>query len=175
MEGVAQTVPIPENQTSVRFQLEMLTVEVTEIDTEEFQESGFSFDSGPSFETSASLRIPNNLFEGVMPQSEDSNSSVGTPRITNAVYLNDALFVRRGERNDSEVASVVIAASLSYISSTGEAQSVRVENLDPAITLVFDRDPGFVNVSNTSTCNFWDFSADGERNFQCITSMYMML
>ena len=171
VEEVAQMVPIPVNQTSVVFRLESFSVAVMEVDPENFEGQEFSFNEDKddvSFEMSedatASLSIPQNLLMSVMdlmPSSEDMNASASIPRITNAAYLNDALFVRREERNDSVVGSIIIAATLSLTSTTGAVQNVRVEGLAPPITLVFTRDPAFENGTD-NTCNFWDQSADGE-------------
>lgn len=170
MEDLAQAAFIPENETYERFQQDLFSVMVTEIDPETFEGQIFSFlDGVPSLESSdearPSISIPDNLFE--IFQSEGSNSSASSYRIVYSVYLNDTLFVRREERNDS-VGSVIIAATLFQINSTGGARAVRVENLvDPAVTLVFERNPAFENSTNT-TCNFWDFSADGECNFSAV-------
>ena len=163
VEKVAQMVPIPVNETSLVFRLESFSVAVMEVEPDTFQGQEFSYNNDVSFEMSedatASMSIPQNLLDRVST-SEDREASA---RIIYAVYLNDALFVRREERNDSVVGSIVVAATLSLTSTTGDVQTMRVEGLDPPITLVFTRDSSFENGSN-GTCNFWDQSADGEWN-----------
>ena len=175
MESVAQSVPIPENETSLVFRQESFAVAVMDLnpDPNAFEGQDFSINIGDSGtigedaislegsqQATASLSIPNNtLLRTIMIPSGGVNMSARIPRITNAAYLNDALFVRREERNDSEVGSIIVAASLSLFSEEG-VEDVRVTDLDPPIRLVFVKLPAFENGSNVS-CNFWDFAADG--------------
>lgn len=174
MENVAQSVSIPENETTL-FQLDSFAVAVKDLNPDTFQKLHFSIDvnstvirdSDISFEensgeaTTASLNIPGNILRNLTTsESSEGNSSI--PRITIVAYLNDSLFSRQEERNDSVVGSIVLAASLSVSSSDGgKVENVKVVNLDPPVQLVFLKKPSAEKGTNTS-CNFWDFSADGK-------------
>ena len=175
MESVAQSVPIPPEETSLVFPLDFFAVAVMDLNPDEFQGQDFSinvrddvdFGDGTtiggvdiSFESSqqatASLTIPENLVRDMVTPGM-------VPRITNAAYLTDALFSRQVDRNDSVVGSVIVAASLSASSRIdGEVENVRVSNLDPPIRLVFLKRPSLVENGSNPSCNFWDFRADGE-------------
>ena len=167
VEEVAQSAPIPENKTSISFKLDSFEVVVMNLNKDTFQGQDFSItarngtvtDEDATFEMStaaASLSIPDNILRNV--NSSDTSSSI---RIVIVAYLNDSLFARRDQRNDSEVGSIVLAASLSLFNSNGEVERLKVMNLDPPIQLIFSKRAPVRSSANT-TCNFWDFSADGE-------------
>ena len=70
----------------------------------------------------ASVNLPSNLLSF-------TNDSLGPVRITNALYLTDALFLRRNSNESfQEVGSIIIAASV--VNQT-------IQGLDPPINLVF--------------------------------------
>ena len=112
----------------------------------------------------ASISLPESVFMSLPPNT--------SARITNAVYLNDALFLRR-EKNSREVGGIIISAGL--------VGNMTIESLSPPIQLTFVRNP--VSQSNITMkqvhihalylsfqdlqhgmkplCTFWDPSADG--------------
>lgn len=125
----------------------------------------------------ASLQIDSNFFEDqsvldaiVKATPESNNSSENfVPRMINSVYLTDRLFPRIATNNKSDVTtapvgSVILSSTLTLTSpSGGDNREVRVTNIDPPITLTFQK----TEVLNTTdgveidtTCYFWDFSAN---------------
>ena len=79
----------------------------------------------------ASIQLPSSLFSILL-----SNHTNGS-RITNSVFLTDALFQRRNvTRGSLEVASVVISASV----VTVDSREIEV-TIDPPITLTFALNP----------------------------------
>ena len=172
---MAQTVPIPENETSLVFTLRVFAVTATDINPSTFQGHDFSIDVGGiefndgttigdgdvSFEASredtASLSLPTELL--------GSMTEPGVAlRITNMAYLTDSLFSGREESGNFTVGGVIVSASLSMTSSNGEVESVKVVNLDPPVRLTFMKRPSLVENGTNTTCNFWDFTADGKHN-----------
>jgi hypothetical protein len=164
---VAIHFPILENNTSETINLESFSVTVSQIDPLSFR--GFEFTMVPSdnlllvYEinstdvlappSSVSLSIPSSLFANVtLPPSPTG------PRITNVVYRSDALFDDATNADPGAVVSVVASATLSLGS-----QIISVDDLNPPITLNFSiRDD--IQVFGNFTCNFWDFSGNGEMN-----------
>ena len=141
---MATDIPIPENSTEPEILLqESFAVSVQEVDPEEFDthqvfsvslgsnpfsqddlelnESSLVFSSVNS--PTASLTIPPNVFD----MMRVSNSS----RITQSVYLTDALYLTR---NDSKlkVGSVILETSV---------VNMTIEDLNPPITLTFLKNP----------------------------------
>ena len=167
VEGVAERIPLPENKTSVVIPLTSFAISVLEVDQNAFTGQDFSANFGESFDFNqdqtidinaislkktpnftAFLSIPATIFND---SAALSNGTSAPPRITNSVYLTDTLFVKR-EKNNLEVGSIVMAASLS--------NNKRVENLLDPILITFLKKPSVENGTNSS-CNFWDFGADG--------------
>ena len=70
----------------------------------------------------ASISLPGNIFMSLPPNV--------SARITNAVYLNDALFLRR-KKNSREVGGIIISAGL--------VGNMIIEGLSPPIELTFVR------------------------------------
>jgi len=184
VEEVAQAVPLPENETTVVFKQSSFAVQVMEVDATNFQGQKFVVDVGrdsskeisltETSEPTASLAIPMDFFNDVkIPQSLDNSTEQPVPRITNIVFLTDALFSRRNNTNENEtvleVASIILTSSLS-VSVNSTVKDVRVANLQPPIILFFTKRPEFENLTNAS-CNFWDPFADGELNTMlCVCS-----
>ena len=144
MERVAQSVPIPENVMSLVFALDLFAVTVMNLDQATFPGLDFSVDVGDAIDptdnttisddsiffelihkATASLSISANVVRDLMIPPAGVNMSASVPRITNAAYLNDALFTGREERNDSVVGSIIIAATLSLFVNDGEPENVR--------------------------------------------------
>ena len=141
VQFVTNNIPIPENESTVVISLKSFAVAVQEVLPDEFVEQTFSAiinhsvkgtqditdDSlvfGKSTAATASISLPGNIFMR-LPTSTFA-------RITNTVYLNDALFLRR-EANFSKVGSLVISA--------GIVGNVTIEDLSPPIRLTFIRNP----------------------------------
>ncbi len=174
IETVSERIPLPENETQVIISLTSFAVAVREVDTESFNGQVFSANLGGEFNfeegqrinsmflfvrepgvftaaETASLNIPSNIFENEV----FSNRSVNSTRITNSVFLNDALFSRRATSasKDLKVGGIVMAASL----SNGRS----IKNLSTPILLTFLKKPSLKNAS-TASCRFWDFTANGK-------------
>ena len=171
--------PIPENETSNVIKLEEFSITVNEIDPETFRMTGFEFppmtakdvtdatppDAPMSPPMPISISIPQTFLDDVqLPQTFNK-----TPRITNTVYQSEALFARRNN-NTFVVGSIIASATFSVGSRV-----VRVSDLSPPILLTFAKRPDVTNGSNVS-CNFWDFSADGELlRVGCSYAMLLLL
>ena len=162
---MTESIPIPENETTVVIPLSSFAVSVQEIEEESFEGVSFSALLGDTFEfnnkenqvfneeslvfeeipqATASITIPNDLFSGntlTIPSLSLNESSVTLTaprrRIIHSVYLNDALFVRRNE-NGLKVGSIVISASVSG--------GIIIENLSTPIVMQFLKSP--VSVDN---------------------------
>ena len=141
LQVVAESIPIPPNSTEpVVITQTTFAVSVQEVEPEFF--AGFTFsasiDSGSDrvlssdslsfgegsdnvMGTVTSMSLPANLFQSI--------PVTNTTRITQSVFVNDALFLRRnvtvGQR---EVGAIILAA---------EVVGSRVSGLDPPITLTF--------------------------------------
>jgi hypothetical protein len=165
VEAVAIEYPIPDNKTSNVIRLKEFSVTVNEIDPQTFRMTGFEFPpttakdvtdaTMPDVPMPISLSIPPNFFDNVQLAQGSKNMSNIAPRITNTVYQSEALFARRN--NDTLVVGSIIASSTLSIGS----HIVRVRDLSQPIELTFAKRPEYINGTNIS-CNFWDFSADGE-------------
>ena len=81
--------------------------------------------SGKSGQPTASISLPNNLFNAILNVTNNT-------RITHAVFLTDSLFLRR-ENNDMEVGGIIISASL--------VGSNSVEGIDPRLNITFLKNP----------------------------------
>ena len=92
--------------------------------SENINSSDLSF-SGKSGQPTASISLPNNLFDAILNVTNNT-------RITHAVFLTDSLFLRR-ENNDMEVGSIIISASL--------VGSYSVEGIDPPLNITFLKNP----------------------------------
>ena len=131
MERVSENLPIPENETSALVIQSTFAVSVQKVDPMTFaglsisaviDDQGLMVNMTMSNERSTgSLSLPRNLLQ----------KANGT-RVTMSVFSTNSLFLRR-DNNNTEVASVVIAASV--------VGTPRVENLDPPIMAVFQRKP----------------------------------
>ena len=137
MQAVAETLPVPENESQATIVLPSLAIAVQEI-----QASNFTFSAvlGSAFEeiiienndlvfdvhqnATASITIPASVL--------DFNTSIRIIRITSTVYVNDLLFLRR-EEGSQEVGSIIISASVSSNTS--------FEDLDPPVLLTFIKNP----------------------------------
>ena len=166
---MSENIPFPENESEIIISLTSFAIAVQEFNPQTFTGQVFSaglgadfiFDkdkpidlnalmigkstSGATMET-ASLSIPQTIFNSLGKNTTNT-------RITNSVFLNDALFLGRNNTSVLEVGGIIIAAAL----SNGRT----VENLKPPVMITFLKKPSLENGSDT-TCRFWDFSADGE-------------
>ena len=140
---VAAKIPIPENETGPVILLQTLfAVSVQEVNPQNFESQVLSVSLGDSpfsktqdvlrednlnffkvNNSTASITLPKNLFDS-FPASNFS-------RITQLVFLNDALYLRRNETS-LEVGSIIIAASV--------AEGI-IEHLEPPISLTFLKNP----------------------------------
>lgn len=179
---MAQTVPIPENETSLVFSLKVLAVAVTELDPGTFQGHNFSINVGGAMEFNDGTTIGDDdvSFEA----SREATASLSIPaellgsetepgavfRITNTAYLTDSLFTGQEESSDFVVGGVIVSASLSMTSSNGGyVESVKVVNLDPPISLTFMKRPSLVENGTNTSCNFWDFAANGKITIELLS------
>ena len=135
----------------------------------------------------ASVKIDSNFFQDpsvldaiakATPESDNSSENF-VPRIINSVYLTDRLFPRIAiNKNESDVTtapvgSVILSSTLTLTSPSGsDNREVRVTNLNPPITLTFQK----TEVLNTSdgveidtTCYFWDFGANSKSTLYLLT------
>ena len=174
METVSERIPLPENMSQIVIPLTSFAIAVKEVDPNNFNGQVFSaglgndfnFDSNKPIDSSAlqidqeksdaaaalqtaSLKIPAGIFKGMTQRQ-------AKPRITNSVFLTDALFSRRTNSSTGilEVGGIIMAAALS--------NKETVENLNPPVSLTFLKKPSLENGTNT-TCRFWDFLADGKK------------
>ena len=141
LEVVAESIPIPENSTEpVVIMQPTFAVSVQEVDPQSF--AGFTFsasiDSGSEEELgndslsfggdgdtamrpATSMSLPPSLFQSI--------PVTNATRITQSVFVNDGLFLRRNATiNQQEVGAIILAA---------EVVGSRVSGLDPPITLIF--------------------------------------
>ena len=109
VQAVAKTLPIPENESQATVVQTSFAIAVREIQASNFQEQTFSALLGTVFEgiinksndlvfyvhqnATASITIPASVFK-IIQQSNNANSNASI-RITNTVYVNDRLFLRR--------------------------------------------------------------------------------
>ena len=132
MERVSENIPIPENETSALIIQSTFAVSVQKVDPMTFTGLSISAvidDQGlivsmtmGNEKSTGSLSLPSNLFQ----------KANGT-RVTMSVFATNSLFMRR-DNNNSEVASIVISASV--------VGTPRVENIDPpGIMAEFQRKP----------------------------------
>ena len=148
VQKVAETLSIPENESQTTVVQTSFAIAVQEIQASNLQEQTFSALLGSVFEgiiiesndlvfnvnpnATASITIPASVFTIIQqPNNMNVNKSV---RITNLVYVNDLLFLRR-EEGSQEVGSIIISASVS--------SNINFENLDPPVlfTLNFIKNP----------------------------------
>ena len=92
--------------------------------SENINSSDLSF-SGRTGQPTASISLPNNLFEAILNVTNNT-------RITHAVFLTDSLFLRR-ENNDMEVGGIIISASV--------VGSNSVEAIEPPLNITFLKNP----------------------------------
>ncbi len=181
VEAVAQTIPIPENETTAIIQLDSFAVTVVEVrETDQFAGQLFSVDLGKKLEDenpslddddisfkktneipTASLSIDSSFFEDASvtnalasAKGSDNTSQVFTSRIINSVYLTDTLFPRINATNSSfSTGSVgsIILSSTLVLTSIGETREVRVTNINPPITLTFSKKQTLANGTNSDT------------------------
>ncbi len=174
VEAVSERIPFPENETQVIIPLTSFAVAVQEVNPETFKGQVFSADLGGDFNfnkdkpidamslsvsqlgtssaaETASLSIPPSIFTNDI----FSNRTASDTRITNSIFLNDALFSRRNTSASRalNVGGIIMAASL----SNGRT----VEGLKPPVMLTFRKKPSLENGSDTS-CRFWDFATNGK-------------
>ena len=136
IERVSENIPIPENETSALVTQSTFAVSVQKLDPMTFTGLSISaviesFDDQninelmvnmmSSAKSTGSLSLPSNLLQ----------KANGT-RVTLSVFVTNSLFLRR-DNNNTEVASIIIAAGVVGVQ--------RVENLDPPIVAVFQRNP----------------------------------
>ena len=130
--------------------------------------------------STASVTLPASALVEPVLTNVSTNTTI---RITNSVYVNDLLFLRRGEES-LQVGSIIISASVS--------SNNRSETLDPPVRLTFMKNPvrntqflvfkvywqfisnstpqSVENGTNT-TCSFWDPTADSEC---CSTTLHLL-
>ena len=147
VEAVAATLPIPENETFTVIPLTSFAVTAQDVQVEDIGAQTFSaligFDAGRSIEpmdlvfdahpnATASITIPATVFMSIqLPSNMTPDISI---RITNAVYLNDLLFLQRaGGSQRSRIGSVIISTSIRSNDS--------LENFDPPVNLTFVKNP----------------------------------
>lgn len=190
IEEVAQTIPLPENETMAIILLEDFAVTVTDVSKDyEFQGHDFSVDLGMRFtsedtdlslnegditfmvspQATASLSISKDFFQSssVAMAISAATNDIGyneslSLRIINSVYLSDTLFIRaeNSTTSNASVGGIILSSTLVLINST-ETTVIRVANLKPPITLTFKKKQSLANDSDAS-CNFWDFRANGQ-------------
>ena len=138
VQTVAETLSVPENESQTAVVQTSFAIAVQKIQASSLQEQTFSVLLGNAFEgttidsndlvfdvrqnATASITIPASVFT-IMQQSNNANSNKSI-RITNTVYVNDLLFLRR-EEGSQEVGSIIISASVS--------SNIDFENLDPPV------------------------------------------
>ncbi len=137
IESVTDSIPIQNTSLPVIIAKSQFAVSAQEIDTDKFEQvfsvnignisNTTSIDSSNIFfmrtnESTASILLQNNVLNSV-----GTGSKV---RISNAVYLDDSIFLRRNN-NDIEVGSIIMSAS---ISSSNKSTS-----FDPPVMLTFRR------------------------------------
>ena len=144
IESVAESIPITDNKTA-EVTFESFSIFVQEVDTKSFSGYEFSVPSENSLPP-GDISLPANIFDNLT----DSNST--TRRITSAVFYRDTLFSMQNDSN-LVVGGVILSASLA---GTGN-----VENLDPPVSITFQKDPSVTNATNPAECRFWDFLLDG--------------
>lgn len=136
VESIIEEIPVEVGERVVITQMSF-AVAVEEVLVDKFEEEGgqtFSTNDVTSNNTTStstgSVMLPGNLFRRL----PINNTNITSNRIVNSFYLTDALFLRR-DRNNKEVASLIISASVAGVD--------RVENLDPpvALNLQLSRDP----------------------------------
>ena len=133
---MSENIPIPENETSALITQSTFAVSVQKVDAMTFTGLSISaviesFDNPNidepmvnminSARSTGSLSLPSNLLQ-------KANGS----RVTLSVFATNSLFLRR-DTNNTEIASIIIAAGVVGVQ--------RVENLDPPIVAVFQRNP----------------------------------
>ena len=136
IESVTDSIPIQNTSLPVIIAKSQFAVSAQEIDTDKFEQvfsvnignisNTTSIDSSNIFfmrtnESTASILLPNNALNSV-----GTGSKV---RISNAVYLDDSIFLRRNN-NDIEVGSIIMSASIS---------SSNKSTFDPPVMLTFRR------------------------------------
>ena len=137
MERVSENIPIPENETSALLTQSTFAVSVQKVDPMTF--TGLSISA--VIESFDDQRI-DQLMVDMMMSNERSTGSLSLPnnllekangtRVTLSVFTTNSLFLRRNT-NNMEVASIVISAGVVGVQ--------RVNNLDPPIMAVFQRNP----------------------------------
>ena len=190
VQTVTAEIPIPVNHTGpVILPQDSFAVSVQVVNPEEFDKQVFSVSLGDNpfseadlelntntldfssmTSSTASLTLPQNLFDSVRV----SNLS----RITQSVFLTDALYLRRNE-SVLKVGSVIIGASV--VNST-------IEELEPPISLTFLKNPVSMQlikeflhthtpqsnlfatlqlIENVTDllCTFWNPQLDGKKPF----------
>ncbi len=136
IESVTDSIPIQNTSLPVIIAKSQFAVSAQEIDTDKFEQvfsvnignisNTTSIDSSNIFfmrtnESTASILLQNNVLNSV-----GTGSKV---RISNAVYLDDSIFLRRNN-NDIEVGSIIMSASIS---------SSNKSTFDPPVMLTFRR------------------------------------
>ena len=138
MERVSEKIRIPDNETSALLIQSTFAISVQKVDPMTF--TGLSISA--VIESFNDQRI-DKLMLNMMMSNERSSGSLSLPRnllekangtrVTMSVFATNSLFLRR-DNNNTEVASIVISASVVGTS--------RVENLDPpGIMAEFQRNP----------------------------------
>ena len=140
LESVTDSIPIAENETSTFISETTFAVSVQEIEPDQFtglnvtavlgginitqqriDESALLFNTFTNEQAAGSLSLPSNLL-----------SKTNGTRVTLTVFVTNSLFLRR-ESNDTKVGSIIIAA--------GVVGKKRVEDLNPPMVAVFQKDP----------------------------------
>ena len=138
VERVSENIPIPENETSALLIQSTFAVSVQKVDPMTFTGLSISaviesFDDQRIDELMVNMTMSNERSTGSLSLPSNLLQKANGTRVTMSVFATNSLFLRR-DNNNTEVASIVISASV--------VRTSRVENLDPpGIMAVFQRNP----------------------------------
>ena len=146
LQIITENIPIENTSMPVVISRNSFAVSVQLVDQTSFELRGqtFSANFGSSFDESrainqsnlafmesaqatASLALPNTLFDNIPSNSNTSQ------RITHSVFITDNLFLRRIQDDFSVVGSIIISASLVGYSN--------VRNIQPSVNITFLKNP----------------------------------
>ena len=143
MERVSENLPIPENETSALLIQSTFAVSVQKVDPMTFTGLSISavidsFDDQRIDQLTVNMTMSNERSTGSLSLPRNLLQKANGTRVTMSVFATNSLFLRR-DNNDTEVASIVIAASV--------VGTPKVENLDPpGIIAEFQRKPVSNNI-----------------------------
>ncbi len=152
IESVADYIPLQNTSMPVIIARSQFAVSAQEIDIDMFEQvfsvnirndsNATSIDSSSLYfmrsnESTASILLPNNVLNSV-----GTGSKV---RISNAVYLDDTVFLRRNN-NDIEVGSIIMSASIN--------SSNNKSTFDPPVMLTFRRSKVMTTIKRYKIATF---------------------